>query len=89
MTPSLTVWVIYWNTRDYPGKFVLSAQDVFAGNPEPVTRPLCVVCDSLEAARAALPQHQITEIEGVTYGAELVRMERMPGDVPEVVETWI
>jgi hypothetical protein len=89
VTPFLTVWVIYKSPRDYPGKFVVRAQDVFRDNPEPVSRPECAVCNSLEAARAALPRYQTHEREGRTYGFEFVRMERHPDDVPEIVETWI
>ncbi len=88
-SPFLTVWVIYRNPRDYPGRFVVRAQDVFAGNPEPVRRPECAVCNTLSQARAALPRFQTHEHEGRTYGSELVRMERQPNDDPTIVETWI
>lgn len=87
--PSLTVWVIYFNPTDYPGKYVLRAHDVFAGNPEPVIRPTCVVRSSLEEARAACPTFQMHEHDGRTYATELVRMERHPSDDPTIVETWI
>jgi hypothetical protein len=88
-TPVLTVWVIYRSPRDYPGKFVLRAQDVFRGNPEPVPRKECQVCDSLEEARRALPQMQMYEEDGRTYGAEPYRLDRHPEDDPTIVETWI
>ena len=90
VTPSLTIWVIYRSPRDYPGQYVVRAQDVFAGNQEAVPRPECAVCNTLEQARAALPRYQtLEERDGVSYGAELVRLERHPDDVPEIVETWI
>lgn len=77
MTPSfLTVWVIYRSPLDHPGKFVVRAQDVTNGNPEPVPRKGCLVCDSLTEARAVVPPH-------------LHRLDRHPDDEPSIVETWM
>lgn len=89
MTPFLTVWVIYRNPRDYPGKYVVRAEDVVADQREPVSRPQCAVCASLAEARAAVPQYQTHQHDGVTYASELVRMDRHPSDDPTIVETWI
>jgi hypothetical protein len=71
----LTLWVIYKNPSDYPGKFVLRAQVAYPGG-EVRLHPDCMVCDTLEQAR-----------EGVPPG--LVLLTRAPEDDPVIYETWI
>lgn len=83
----LTIWVIYYGAKNHPpGKWVVRAQDVTgdtsvlirrASEVEPGVRPheTFFECDSLEEARAKVP-------EG------LYRMERHPQDDPVIVETW-
>lgn len=73
----LTVWVIYFNPLDYPGKYVLRGQDVVPGRTEPVIQSGCLVRDTLEEARAPL----------VRRG--LYRMDRHPSDDPTIVESYI
>jgi hypothetical protein len=73
MSNLLTIWVIYQNPRDFPGKWVLRAQ---MATPDGVTAlPQCVVADSLDEARSRVP-----------YG--LIRMTRHPNDDPVIYETW-
>lgn len=90
-TPFLTIWVIYYNPRDYPGKYVTRAQDIVRGNTEPVIRSDCTVHDSLDAAREAVPrfQHHSMGGDGRVYASEYVLVARHPSDDPTIVETWI
>lgn len=71
----LTIWTVYENPRDYPGKFVVRAYDVCAGGAV-AARLECTVRDSLDEARAAVP-------------AGLYWMNRNPVDDPTIVETWL
>lgn len=70
----LTIWVIYKSPRDYPGQYVLRAQDVVRGDPEPRPRRECIVRPSLEEVRH--------------YVRHLYRMDRHALDEPTIVETW-
>lgn len=74
--PSLTVWVVYFNPRDYPGKFVLRGQDVFPGQDEPVPQTGCLVRDTIEDIRQPLEERG------------LYREPRQPQDDPAIVEVW-
>jgi hypothetical protein len=71
----LTIWVIYKNPRDFPGKWVLRAQDAIPGGE---VRPHadCMVCETLEQARECVPPG-------------LVMLTRDPNDNPAIHETWI
>jgi hypothetical protein len=75
MNNLLTIWVIYQNPRDFPGKWVLRGQ---TAGPGGVITPLpqCVVVDSLDEARTHVP-----------YG--LVCMTRHPDDDPVIYEVWL
>ena len=46
----LTLWTVYYNAADYPGKYVVRAWDVATPRPE------CSVHETLAEARAALPR---------------------------------
>jgi hypothetical protein len=70
----LTMWTIYENPKDYPGKWVVRAHRVGAGIVMPHTE--CVVTESLEAARRAVP-------------IGLIRLDRTPKDDPVIVEIWL
>jgi hypothetical protein len=70
----LTIWVIYWNPRDQPGKWVLRAQDTDRDGVKP--HPEYVVCETLEQARACVPPG-------------LVMMQRHPDDDPVIFEVWL
>ena len=71
----MTIWVIYDNPSDYPGKFVLRAQYVLPGNQVGVATEPTAVCDSLMEARSWLPPG--------LYG-----QGRHPEDDPTIVEAW-
>jgi hypothetical protein len=71
----LTIWVVYFNPRDHPGKWVLRGQDVIRGGgirPQPAI----FIEDSLEAVRTHLPPG-------------LVMLMRDPSDDPVIHETWV
>ena len=70
----LTIWVIYKNPRDHPGKWVLRGQDVGSGTV--TARPDCMVADTYEEVHAALPPG-------------LHRLHRFPDDDPVIYETWL
>jgi hypothetical protein len=71
----LTIFVIYQNPSDYPGKFVVRAQDALpSGEVRP--HPDCIVCDTIEQARETVPPG-------------LVLLTRAPDDDPVIYETWI
>lgn len=69
----MTIWTIYHSPSDYPGKWVLRAFDVTADGHQ--AREECVVADSLEAVRAALPRGRVS-------------IGRMRGDDPAIYECW-
>jgi len=74
LSTGLVIWTVYENPSDYPGKFVVRAWEAINGKPVP--REDCTVSDTLDKARASVP-------EG------LVRMDRGDDDDPCIVETWI
>jgi hypothetical protein len=69
------MWVIYFNPLDYPKKWVMRQWRIGAGKVEAELE--AVVCDSLEAARGALPLQAQT------------RLNRAPVDEPQIVEMWV
>lgn len=73
----LTIWVVYQNPCDYPGKVVVRGQDVVRGLVEPRPHATCKVYDKL--CRARLPLARM----------RLYRMARHPSDDPCIVETWM
>lgn len=75
--PILPMWTVYKNPSDYPGKFVVRRAASIATPPFALhdRKPL-IVCDSLEQARAAIPE-----------GAH--NLSRMPGDDPNIYEVWV
>lgn len=74
--PFMTMWIVFFNPGDYPGKYVVRANDIFQGNPEPEPRAECAVFDTLGEARAAMPEWGYC-------------IPRAPDDPPQVVETWL
>jgi hypothetical protein len=69
----LSLYTVYENPFDYPGKFVVRRFEVFTGATDP--NPL-IVCDTLEEVRAVLPPG-------------LVCLPRHPDDDPVILETWL
>lgn len=72
---TLSLWTIYGNPDDYPGKHVLRESRASNGKMYMAIEPAAVV-DTLEEARAAVP-------------VGLHRMERRPADDSKIVEVWI
>lgn len=70
----LTVWTIYRNPRDYPGRWVLRAFDVSVEGTK--ARSECVVAQTLEEVRIALPPGRVP-------------LGRANGDDPAVYECWV
>lgn len=77
MTECLTVWVIYVDPADFPGKFVLRGQDVYAGDPAVRPHEQAYVNESIEVLRAEL------------RSKGLYCLTRHPEDDAHIVETWI
>jgi hypothetical protein len=74
MRSVLTMYTIYFNPLDYPGRYVVRGFFIESGKVEP--GELCVVADTLEQARAAVPPG-------------CAQIARDPDDEPQIVETWI
>lgn len=75
----LTLWTIYRNPSDFPGKWVLRGHDIGGpadSEPASIAHPDCVVADTLEQARAAVPPG-------------LACIPRSESDDPTIVEVWL
>ena len=72
-------YTIYRNPRDYPGRCVVRGWTIVRGEHQHElivdAEPLAIV-DTVEEARAAVPPG-------------LVRLDRLPGDDPVIVEVWL
>jgi len=76
MTPEhLSLWVIYDNPRDHPGKFVVREQRVLGGGRIWLS-PVCELARDLQEAREKLP-------------AGLYPLGRQEGDDPAIAEVWV
>jgi hypothetical protein len=71
----VTVWAIYREPRDFPGRWVLRGHEVFPGH-ELRAHSFCFLADTLDEARAKVPT-----------GAK--RFRRAPGDHPAIHECWM
>lgn len=69
-----TVWVVYYDPLDFPGKFVVRQQHALPNGAVAYDFKPCVR-DTLEEARACIP-------EGLFW------MPRAEQDVRAIVETW-
>jgi hypothetical protein len=70
----LPMWVIYFDPKDYPGKWVVRRWDI--GPARLTAAPEAFVCDSLVEARSAVPP-------GTT------RLNRAEKDEPQIKELWL
>lgn len=75
----LSMFTVYANPTDFPGQHVVRHSATFSGGRTEVDREPWVVAPTLDAARDALPHDELG----------LVRMERSPLDVPQIVEVWL
>ncbi|MES2460583.1 MAG: hypothetical protein V4671_08355 [Armatimonadota bacterium] len=73
---SLSVWTIYDSPFDYPGRFVVRRWEVSGPDGRAVPDQECVLADSLEEARAAVPPG-------------LRNLGRYPQDDINIAETWL
>jgi hypothetical protein len=71
----VTIWAIYNNPSDYPGKWVVRGYGV-GTNGSAHRHEDCIVADSLPQARAALPPG-------------LYNLGRAAFDDPAIHESWI
>lgn len=76
MKDALPIWVIYWNPKDYPGRYVVRRQCVLPGGQTLVDPSPSWVGGTLMGARLAVPPHTVL-------------MARHPEDDPVIVETWL
>ena len=70
----LTLYTIYHNPSDYPGKYVMRPSTI--GERGLLTLGDAVVSDTLEEARATVPPF-------------LFNLGRMRGDDPVIAEVWV
>jgi hypothetical protein len=72
----MSMWVIYYSPRDFPGKYVARRHDLFRGDREPAASSEHFVANSLKEIRDKLPMG-------------LVCLSRSDGDEPQILETWL
>lgn len=68
-------YVIYFNTKDYPGKWVMRKWTIETGSLIPVPRD-AYICNSYEDCLLFIP-------------SDRVKIMPSPGDDPVIKETWI
>jgi hypothetical protein len=73
-SPSLEMWVIYYDPKDYPGKWVVRLWQIGVEGVTALPEPF--VCDSLAEAREAVPP-------GCSW------LDRAPIDEPQIKEIWL
>lgn len=74
--PFMSLWTIYFNPRDFPGKYVARRHDIFRGEKGPQASHEHFVADSLDEIRDRLPMG-------------LVCLSRSDDDEPQILETWL
>lgn len=74
---TIPIITVCYNTEDYPGKYVARLRDVTVsgGVREIVDTGMVAIAESLEEIRKAKPP-------------EMMIVDRLPNDKPEIVETW-
>lgn len=70
----MTVWTVFFDPNDHPGKWVLRGFDVDAHGVQP--RGECTLADTLDEIREALPPG-------------LHCLGRLNGDEPAIYESWV
>jgi hypothetical protein len=73
--PFMSMWVVYSDPKDFPGKYVARRHDLYHGR-EAAASDEHYVADTLEEIRAAIP-------------GDLVCFARLPDDDVKIVETWL
>jgi hypothetical protein len=72
----LTIWTIYFNPKDFPGRWVTRNFLIVRGTPAPVAGNNIFLSDSLQAARSVIPD-------------DMTCLGRQDEDEPQIVESWI
>lgn len=72
----LPLFVVYENLKDFPGKYVVRLHRIDRVPGEVKATPYCVIKDSLEEVRQAIPKN-------------LYRFGRESSEDPAVIEKWI
>jgi hypothetical protein len=72
----MTMWTIYRETSDFPGKIVVRRIMILGGEAYPAPKP-SYIGDSLEDARRMIPP----EADHCIH--------RSPDDHPSIVESWL
>lgn len=71
----LAIWTVYDRPTGYPNNYV--ARRFIVRNGEPCWTAEHIVCDELDLLRQHMEE------------LGLYRLDRMPGDEPKILETWI
>jgi hypothetical protein len=72
----MSMWVVYYNPRDFPGKYVARRHDVLRGPTPSRASSEYFTADTLEEIQSRIPPG-------------MYRMNRYEDDDPNIVETWI
>ena len=75
---TIPIITVCYNTEDYPGKYVARLWDVKKlsdSGIETIDTGMVAIAESLEEIRKAKPP-------------EMMIVDRLPNDKPEIVETW-
>lgn len=78
---ALIIFTVYFNPKDYPGKYVVRRFVISGPVPIPCPEPIAIT-DTLDSARAAVPRYEIGQ--GV-----LIPWDRSPDDDPTIIESWM
>jgi hypothetical protein len=73
---TMSIWTVYDNPADYPGKYVARRFDIDAGGPKPSSS--IIIAQSLEMLRDILQ-----------FEMHLTCLARSPEDDPKIVESWL
>jgi hypothetical protein len=76
MREELSLWTVYDNPSDYPGKFVARLFTITKAGPKPTEN--IIICDTLEMIRTIM----LTQMH-------LTLLTRFPDDDPKIVEVWL
>ena len=71
----LSMWTVYKRPRDYPRDFVARRSVITKIGKQEITDDV-VVAPTLDEVRELIPPG-------------LYRLDRMPGDLPHIVEVWL
>jgi hypothetical protein len=73
--PLLSMWVVYDHPTDYPTEYVARRHEVVAGGSRPTNE--------------AMASRDLDMLRDELAGRGLVMLQRMDGDDPKIMETWL